>query len=148
MYSHGQELFYKFFSKITNRLVKQLLSMTVHLKVLQVASANICYSCAYNLFSFSTYRGGRIFARFGISKLCKVVTAPVLFLCMMFYQFMQICFFICNLQHTMVRNILWDIYLVIYTNIDVFSTYSTTYIGSLLLEYPVFTKTNLLQYLL
>ena len=29
LYSHGQELFYKFFSKITNKLVKQLLSMTV-----------------------------------------------------------------------------------------------------------------------
>ena len=29
MYSHGQELFYKFVSKITNKLVKQLLSMTV-----------------------------------------------------------------------------------------------------------------------
>ena len=28
-YSHGQELFYKFVSKITNKLVKQLLSMTV-----------------------------------------------------------------------------------------------------------------------
>ena len=28
-YSHEQELFYKFVSKITNRLVKQLLSMTV-----------------------------------------------------------------------------------------------------------------------
>ena len=28
-YSHGQELFYKFISKITNKLVKQLLSMTV-----------------------------------------------------------------------------------------------------------------------
>lgn len=117
--------------------------LDVHLKVLQVASANICYSCAYNLFSFSTYRGGRIFSRFGIRKSPKDVTAPVLFLCMIFYQFMQICFFICNLQHTMVRNILWDIYLVIYTNIDVFSTYSTS-----LLEYPVFTKTNLLQYLL
>ena len=30
MYLHGQELFYKFISKITNKLVKQLLSMTVH----------------------------------------------------------------------------------------------------------------------
>ena len=30
LYSHGQELFYKFISKITNKLVKQLLSMTVH----------------------------------------------------------------------------------------------------------------------
>ena len=29
MYSHGQELFYKFVSEITNKLVKQLLSMTV-----------------------------------------------------------------------------------------------------------------------
>ena len=29
MYSHRQELFYKFVSKITNKLVKQLLSMTV-----------------------------------------------------------------------------------------------------------------------
>ena len=29
LYSHGQELFYKFVSKITNKLVKQLLSMTV-----------------------------------------------------------------------------------------------------------------------
>ena len=29
MYSHGQELFYKFVSKITNKLVKQLLSMIV-----------------------------------------------------------------------------------------------------------------------
>ena len=28
-YSHGQELFYKFVRKITNKLVKQLLSMTV-----------------------------------------------------------------------------------------------------------------------
>ena len=28
-YSHGQELFYKFISKITNKLVKQLLYMTV-----------------------------------------------------------------------------------------------------------------------
>ena len=28
-YSHGQALFYKFVSKITNKLVKQLLSMTV-----------------------------------------------------------------------------------------------------------------------
>ena len=28
-YSHGQELFYKFVSKITNKLVKLLLSMTV-----------------------------------------------------------------------------------------------------------------------
>ena len=33
MYSHGQELF-KFVSKITNKLVKQLLSMTVHTKIL------------------------------------------------------------------------------------------------------------------
>ena len=32
-YSHGQELFYKFVSKITNKLVKQLLSMTVHVYV-------------------------------------------------------------------------------------------------------------------
>ena len=31
VYSHGQEFFYKFVSKITNKLVKQLLSMTVHL---------------------------------------------------------------------------------------------------------------------
>ena len=29
-YSHGQELFYKFVSDFTNKLVKQLLSMTVH----------------------------------------------------------------------------------------------------------------------
>ena len=29
VYSHGQELFYKLISKITNKLVKQLLSMTV-----------------------------------------------------------------------------------------------------------------------
>ena len=29
-YNHGQELFYKFVSKITNKLVKQLLAMTVH----------------------------------------------------------------------------------------------------------------------
>ena len=29
LYSHGQELFYKFVSKINNKLVKQLLSMTV-----------------------------------------------------------------------------------------------------------------------
>ena len=29
MYSHGQELFYKFVSDFTNKLVKQLLSMTV-----------------------------------------------------------------------------------------------------------------------
>ena len=29
LYSHWQELFYKFVSKITNKLVKQLLSMTV-----------------------------------------------------------------------------------------------------------------------
>ena len=28
-YSHGQELFYKFVSNFTNKLVKQLLSMTV-----------------------------------------------------------------------------------------------------------------------
>ena len=28
-YSHGQELFYEFVSKITNKLVKQLLSMIV-----------------------------------------------------------------------------------------------------------------------
>ena len=28
-YSHGQELFHKFLSKITNKLVKQLMSMTV-----------------------------------------------------------------------------------------------------------------------
>ena len=32
-YSHGQELFYKFVSKITNKLVKQLLSMTVCQKI-------------------------------------------------------------------------------------------------------------------
>ena len=31
-YSHEQELFYKFVSKITNNLVKQLLSMTVFAK--------------------------------------------------------------------------------------------------------------------
>ena len=30
MYSHGKELFYKFVSDFTNKLVKQLLSMTVH----------------------------------------------------------------------------------------------------------------------
>ena len=30
IYSHGQELFYKFVSNFTNKLVKQLLSMTVH----------------------------------------------------------------------------------------------------------------------
>ena len=30
MYSHGKELFYKFVSKITNKVVKQLLSMTVY----------------------------------------------------------------------------------------------------------------------
>ena len=30
MYSHGQELFYKFVSDFTNKLVKQLLSMTVY----------------------------------------------------------------------------------------------------------------------
>ena len=29
VYSHGQELFYKFVSNFTNKLVKQLLSMTV-----------------------------------------------------------------------------------------------------------------------
>ena len=29
LYSHGQELFYKFISNFTNKLVKQLLSMTV-----------------------------------------------------------------------------------------------------------------------
>ena len=29
IYSHGQELFYKFVHEITNKLVKQLLSMTV-----------------------------------------------------------------------------------------------------------------------
>ena len=29
VYIHGQELFYKFVSEITNKLVKQLLSMTV-----------------------------------------------------------------------------------------------------------------------
>ena len=29
IYSHGQELSYKFVSKITNKLVKQLFSMTV-----------------------------------------------------------------------------------------------------------------------
>ena len=29
-YSHGQELFYKFISNFTNKLVKQLLSMTVY----------------------------------------------------------------------------------------------------------------------
>ena len=29
-YSHGQELFYKFISNFANKLVKQLLSMTVH----------------------------------------------------------------------------------------------------------------------
>ena len=34
IYSHGQELFYKFVSKITNKLVKQLLSMTVLGKLL------------------------------------------------------------------------------------------------------------------
>ena len=33
MYSQGQELFYKFVSKITNKLVKQLLSMTVSSKL-------------------------------------------------------------------------------------------------------------------
>ena len=31
-YSHGQELFYKFVSKITNKLVKQLLSLTVRVE--------------------------------------------------------------------------------------------------------------------
>jgi len=35
LYSHGQELFYKFFSNFTNKLVKQLLSMTVYWKSLQ-----------------------------------------------------------------------------------------------------------------
>ena len=30
IYSHGQELFYKFISNFTNKLVKQLLSMTVN----------------------------------------------------------------------------------------------------------------------
>ena len=30
LYSHGQELFYKFDSNFTNKLVKQLLSMTVY----------------------------------------------------------------------------------------------------------------------
>ena len=32
-YSHGQELFYKFVSNFTNKLVKQLLSMTVYSKI-------------------------------------------------------------------------------------------------------------------
>ena len=31
IYSHGQELVYKFISKITNKLVNQLLSMAVYL---------------------------------------------------------------------------------------------------------------------
>ena len=31
LYSHGQELFYKFISNFTNKLVKQLMSMTVEL---------------------------------------------------------------------------------------------------------------------
>ena len=35
-YSHGQELFYKFVSKITNKLVKQLLSMTVCMQVIDI----------------------------------------------------------------------------------------------------------------
>ena len=30
LYSHGQEVFYKFVSDFTNKLVKQLLSMTVY----------------------------------------------------------------------------------------------------------------------
>ena len=36
-YSHGQELFYKFVSNFTNKLVKQLLSMTV-----QIGSISKC----------------------------------------------------------------------------------------------------------
>ena len=32
-YSHGQELFYKFVSIFTNKIVKQLLSMTVCIKI-------------------------------------------------------------------------------------------------------------------
>ena len=35
LYSHGQELFYKFVSNFTNKLVKQLLSMTVFSKTLE-----------------------------------------------------------------------------------------------------------------
>ena len=31
-YSHGQELFYKFVSKITNKIVNQLFSMTVYIQ--------------------------------------------------------------------------------------------------------------------
>ena len=38
VYSHGQELFYKFVSDFTNKLVKQLLSMTVVL-----THVNDCY---------------------------------------------------------------------------------------------------------
>ena len=43
LYSHGQDLFYKFVSDFTNKLVKQLLSMTVNLKTLNKVIDNLSF---------------------------------------------------------------------------------------------------------
>ena len=65
-YSHGQELFYKFVSKITNKLVKQLLSMTVY-------QANRL-TCRYPVY-YTTIR--------------RVVKGQVLLAASLYYKFLQ-----------------------------------------------------------